>query len=142
MPSSFDTDFALAGEAIDAACAEAIVHYPAGDLAAPETIDAIVDRGNLASMLGGLAKSGGGVGQGEGADFDTRDGVKLRQNAQLHIDVSVNVSESSGTTQKTASLFEFDEYRWRCVRLMSRVGGKQLFLVTRTEKITQRRVSR
>jgi hypothetical protein len=133
MPSAFDTDFASAADAIEELLAEEITHYPAGDLAAPEPIDAIVDRCN---------EEFGGVGSGEGAVIENTERVALRRNALLDLDDSVAVSEKPGKASSQLSLFDFDGYRWRTVRILGRAAGKQKVLVTRLTKISTRRGGR
>jgi hypothetical protein len=110
-----------------------VTHYPEGDLAAPEPLDAIVDRD---------LEDHGGAGDGEGLQFDTRKAVKLRRNAVLSLPISATITESSGTETKKCSLFDFDSYRWRAVRILSRDAALQDVLVTRLDKLVTRGVSR
>lgn len=133
MPSSFETDFDAASSDIDALLAESIVHLPAGNANNRQPVSAIVDRDNETS---------GGVGDGEGADFDREQSVELRRNATLTIDASVTVTESSGTAGSSPSLFEFHGGRWTTVRVLSRQQGKQQVLVTRIDRIATRKVRR
>jgi hypothetical protein len=112
---------------------ETILHYPAGDLAAGETIEnAIVDRD---------AEDAGGVGSGEGAQYDRAEGVNLRRTALLEISIDVEVTEDSGRAS-TPSLFEFGGERWRTVRIIGRDAAMQTVLVTRNDKLAKRRVTR
>lgn len=113
--------------------AEDVTHYAAGNLSAPATVQAVVDRDEEAS---------GGVGSGEGADFDTASRVRLRRNAILELAASVVVTERSGTHQASPSLWEFDGFRWTTVRILSRDDSMQSVLVSRSDKIATRRLER
>lgn len=113
--------------------AEAITHYPAGNLAAGVSVNAVVDRDE---------EAGGGVGSGEGPGFDRPGQVRLRRNAILELPASVTVTEASGTHQQSPSLFEFDGFRWTTVRILGRDEDLQSVLVTRLDKIATRRVER
>jgi hypothetical protein len=112
--------------------AEAVIHYPAGNLAAPATVNAVVDRDSESSS--GLA--------GDGSQIDTRAAVKIRRSAVLEMSASVTVTETSGSHQASPSLFEFDGHRWRAVRVLERDDDLQLVLVTRLDKIATRTLER
>lgn len=111
---------------------EALIHYPAGDLQAGDTVYGVIDR-DLEDV--------GGVGLGEGARFDTPAAVRLKRNAMVELPISVVVTESSGGTGNP-SLFEFDGRRWRTVRIVGRDAAMQLVLVTRADRLASRRVQR
>ena len=114
--------------------AEDIIHYPAGDLSAGVTVQAVIDRDN---------EDGVGLGEGEGPRFDRPHGVKLRRSALLELAVSVTVTEASGTQRVQPSLFEFDGHRWRTVRVSpGRDDAMQTVLVNRIDKLADRRVER
>jgi hypothetical protein len=117
------------GQGFDAS----IVHYPGGDLNAPEDVVAVVDRD---------MEDAGGIGDGEGRRIDTLQSVKFRRSAIVSLPIDVSVTETSGTETGQPSVFEFDDYRWRTVRIIGRDEAMQDVLVTRLDKKASRRTSR
>jgi hypothetical protein len=112
---------------------ETATHYPAGDLSAGQSVVAVVDRD---------LEDAGGIGEGEGARFDTRQGVKLRRTAVVALPISVTITETSGTGTAKPSLLDYGGYRWRAVRILGRDVAMQDVLFTRLEKVVTRGVSR
>lgn len=109
-----------------------LTHYPGGDLSAGESLVVIFDR-DLEDV--------GGVGEGEGPQFDQRQSDKLRRNAVLALPITATITESSGTNSKP-SLFDYDGHRWKAVRILARDSAMQDVLVTRLQKLAARGVGR
>jgi hypothetical protein len=112
---------------------ETITHYPAGNLSAGESVDAVVDRD---------LEDAGGIGDGEGPRFDTKQNVRLRRTAVVALPISVTVTETSGTGTAKPSLFDFYGHRWKTMRILGRDAAMQDVLVTRLEKIATRGATR
>jgi hypothetical protein len=110
-----------------------LTHYPAGDLSAGQSVVGVLDQD---------LEDAGGVGDGEGLQFDTKRSSKLRRNGILSLPISVTVTETSGTGTDKPSLFDIGGFRYRAVRIVGRDLALQDVMVTRVQKLVTRGPSR